>query len=69
MVMCHFEINDQGQAKLRPAASRYSWPSELDLMARIAGLELEHRWGGWDRQPFTAHSSVNVSVYRKPVAS
>lgn len=69
MVMCHFDISDQGDVKLRPAASRYSWPAELDLMARMAGLELESRWGGWDRQPFTAHSSAHVSVYRKPAAA
>ncbi|GAB3754916.1 class I SAM-dependent methyltransferase [Microlunatus parietis] len=65
MVMCHFDIDDQGGVKLRPAASRYAWPAELDLMAIMAGLELESRWGGWDRQPFTAHSSSHVSVYRK----
>ena len=45
---------------------RYVWPSELDLMARIAGLELEHRWSDWDRSPFTARSESHVSVWRKP---
>jgi hypothetical protein len=45
---------------------RYVWPSELDLMARIAGMRLEHRWGGWDREPFTGLSPAHVSVYRKP---
>ena len=44
---------------------RYVWPSELDLMARIAGLRLEHRWADWDRSPFTAESPKHVSVWSK----
>jgi SAM-dependent methyltransferase len=51
-------IQDAGQY-------RYVWPSELDLMARLAGLRLEHRWAGWDRSPFTADSASQVAVYRK----
>jgi SAM-dependent methyltransferase len=47
---------------------RYVWPSELDLMARLAGLRLEDRWAGWDRSPFTADSVSQVAVYRKPPA-
>lgn len=43
---------------------RYVWPSELDLMARLAGMELVHRWAGWDRSPFTAASESHVSVWR-----
>jgi len=46
---------------------RYVWPSELDLMARIAGLRLEHRWGGWLGEAFTAESRSHVSVWRKPM--
>jgi hypothetical protein len=42
------------------------WPSELDLMARLAGLELRERWGDWDRSPFTAESTKHVSVWGKP---
>ena len=45
---------------------RYVWPAELDLMARIAGLELTDRWAGWDRAPFTSESRSHVSVWRKP---
>ena len=45
---------------------RYVWPSELDLMARIAGLELEARYADWDKTPFTAESNSHVSVWRKP---
>ena len=44
---------------------RYAWPAELDLMARLAGMELEDRWAGWGREPFTALSTSHVSVYRK----
>jgi SAM-dependent methyltransferase len=49
--------------RLYPVPMRYAWPSELDLMARLAGLELRERWGGWDRSPFQASSSGHVSVY------
>lgn len=56
------ELSDGG-VRLRPATHRYAWPAELDLMARLAGLSLEHRWSGWDRQPFTSHSTDHVSVY------
>jgi hypothetical protein len=44
---------------------RYVWPSELDLMARIAGLRLRERWGWWNRQPFTSESTTHVSVWEK----
>jgi hypothetical protein len=45
---------------------RYAWPSELDLMARLAGLRLRERWGGWNREPFDDDSAKHVSVYEKP---
>ena len=45
---------------------RYIWPAELDLMARLAGMELRERWADWDRAPFTADSAKHVSVWRKP---
>jgi SAM-dependent methyltransferase len=45
------------------APYRYVWPSELDLMARLAGLRLRARWGGWKREPFTADSTLSVSVW------
>ena len=47
-----------------PVALRYCWPSELDLMARQAGLELAERYAGWDRSAFGAESESHVSVYR-----
>jgi SAM-dependent methyltransferase len=46
---------------------RYVWPSELDLMARLAGLRLRDRWRGWDRQPFTEGCWSQVVVYERPV--
>lgn len=47
---------------------RYVWPSELDLMAEMAGLRLRHRWDDWDRQPFTKLSDKHVSVWEKPAS-
>lgn len=52
-----------GGIRLAPIVCRYAWPSELDLMARMAGLRLKERWGGWEREPFTADSRNCVSVY------
>jgi SAM-dependent methyltransferase len=48
---------------LYPVAFRYAWPTELDLMARLAGLQLKSRWSSWDKQPFSADSKLHVSVY------
>ncbi len=44
---------------------RYVWPSELDLMAKLAGMSLRDRWAGWDRSPFTGDSTSHVSVWEK----
>lgn len=52
--------------RLLPWSIRYASVPEVDLMARLAGLELVERWGGWHREPFTAASSRHVSVYRSP---
>jgi SAM-dependent methyltransferase len=51
--------------RLYPIVTRYIWPSEMDLMARIAGLRLADRFGGWGGEPFTARSDLHVSVYRR----
>lgn len=48
---------------------RYVWPSELDLMARLAGMSLRERWAGWRGEPFTAQSRAHVSVWQKPDAA
>jgi len=57
----------EGGAKLYPVRIRYAWPSELDLMARIAGLRLRERWGGWKREPYTGDGK-HVSVYERDPA-
>ena len=58
----HVLLSEAG-VRLNPVAQRYSWPSELDLMARIAGLRLKQRWGGWHQEPFNSNSHLHVSVY------
>jgi SAM-dependent methyltransferase len=58
----HVSLSVTG-VRLNPVVQRYAWPSELDLMGRIAGLRLKHRWGGWNREPYTSASSFHVSVY------
>lgn len=45
---------------------RYAWPAELDLMARLAGLSLEHRWSDWSGAEFSRFSRSHVSVWQKP---
>jgi len=57
-------VFDGGGFRGFPVALRYCWPSELDLMARQAGLELAERYAGWDRSAFGAESESHVSVYR-----
>jgi 2-polyprenyl-3-methyl-5-hydroxy-6-metoxy-1,4-benzoquinol methylase len=49
--------------RFNPVVQRYAWPSELDLMASVAGLRLKHRWGGWSQAPFDSSSNMHVSVY------
>jgi SAM-dependent methyltransferase len=65
-VKARIAVLGEDGSRFYPLEARYCWPSELDLMARLAGLELEHRWGGWNEEEFTAASGHHVSVYRKP---
>ena len=60
----HIAITPDG-IRLHPIATRYIWPSELDLMARIAGLTLRDRWADWNRSPFTSESRKHVSAWVK----
>lgn len=60
----HHVVVTEAGIKLYPLRVRYCWPSELDLMARLAGLVLEDRFGWYDRSPFTAESRRHVSVYK-----
>jgi SAM-dependent methyltransferase len=64
LISHHFTRRPDGSHRLRSMPFRYAWPAELDLMARLAGLRLEHRWADWDRSPFTATSEKHVSVWR-----
>ena len=65
LISHHYRIED-GELKLVSMPFRYVWPSELDLMARLAGMTLQERWSGWNREPFTSDSTGHVSVWRKP---
>ena len=58
----HVVLSEAG-VRLLPVSLRYAWPLELDLMARLAGLERRDRWGGWGREPFTDASRAHVTVY------
>ena len=61
----HFETVD-GTVERLSIPFRYAWPSELDLMAQLAGMRLRSRWGGWKREPFTSESTKHVSVWERP---
>jgi SAM-dependent methyltransferase len=62
LVSHHFSLVD-GRWELSSGPFRYVWPSELDLMARLAGMRLSERWSGWRREPFTSESTKHVSVW------
>jgi hypothetical protein len=61
----HWVVGERAEAFSAPG--RYVWPSELDLMARLAGLALRDRWANWRREPFTGESPSHVSVWEKAV--
>ena len=65
LVSHHYHF-DGDRVRRSSLPMRYVWASELDLMARLAGLELEHRWADWQRAPFTDASTGHVSVWLKP---
>jgi SAM-dependent methyltransferase len=58
-------VISEGGTQMTPHFMRYAWPSELDLMAQLAGLERRQRWAWWDRSPFTADSKSHVTVYAR----
>lgn len=61
----HFWVVD-GKLETFSVPFRYVWPSELDLMARLAGMSLRERWSDWSREPFTSESVKHISVWEKP---
>jgi SAM-dependent methyltransferase len=64
LVSHHFGLRD-GQWERGSGEFRAVSPAELDLMARLAGMELRERWADWDLTPFTASSAKHVSVWEK----
>lgn len=66
VVSHHFSFGEDRPTTLFRSPHRYVWPSELDLMAQLAGFELESRHADWARSDFTAESRSHVSVYRIP---
>jgi SAM-dependent methyltransferase len=65
LVSHHFGLHD-GEWRRASVPFRAVFPAELDLMARLAGMDLRERWADWDRSPFTAESTTHVSVWEKP---
>jgi SAM-dependent methyltransferase len=63
LVSHHFLEGEDGRYELRSIPFRYVWPSELDLMAQLAGMRLRDRWSGWNGEPFTSESRKHVSVW------
>jgi SAM-dependent methyltransferase len=64
LISHHYSVVD-GKLDVVSMPFRYVWPSELDLMARLAGMTLRERWSGWKREPFTSDSTSHVSVWEK----
>jgi SAM-dependent methyltransferase len=64
LISHHYWVRD-GKLEVLSIPFRYVWPAELDLMARLAGMSLHHRWGGWQQEPFTSDSTQHVSVWVK----
>lgn len=61
----HHWMEVEGRLVRHSAPYRYVWPSELDLMARLAGFRLRDRWADWHRTPFTSDSTTQIAVYEK----
>lgn len=61
----HIRFLPDGRVERWSPPFRFAWPPELDLMARLAGMRLVHRWADWDRTAFTSESRKHVSVWRK----
>ena len=67
-LISHHFWNEEGRSEHFSMPFRYVWPSELDLMAQLAGMTLRERWAGWTKEPFTSESRSHVSVWEKPAA-
>jgi hypothetical protein len=65
LISHHYTVVD-GRLDLVSMPFRYVWPSELDLMARLAGMTLRERWSDWNHEPFTSDSTKHISIWEKP---
>jgi SAM-dependent methyltransferase len=61
----HHWMEVNGGLVRHSAPYRFVWPSELELMGKMAGFRLQERWAGWDREPFTSESQNQVAVFEK----
>jgi SAM-dependent methyltransferase len=68
-LISHHYTDVDGKVEHVSIPFRYVWPSELDLMAELAGMKLRERWSGWKREPFTSDSRQHVSVWEKPAGT
>lgn len=68
LISHHFRVRD-GEIERMSVPFHYVWPSELDLMAQMAGMQLVKRWAGWNREPFTSESTKHISVWQKPAVA
>ncbi|MFD5857723.1 class I SAM-dependent DNA methyltransferase [Streptomyces chartreusis] len=66
-VISHHYTLAEGRASTFLSPHRYVWPSELDLMAQLAGLKFSERWADWNEAPFTAASRSHISVWERPL--
>jgi hypothetical protein len=64
LVSHHYRIEGE-RVEALSAPFRYVWPSELDLMAQLAGMTLTERWDDWQRRPFTSESTKHISMWEK----
>jgi hypothetical protein len=65
-LVSHHYWNFDGRIETFSPPFRFVWPSELDLMAQLAGMTLRERWSSWTRDPFTNDSHEHISVWEKP---
>lgn len=63
IITSQFIVLDKSKTEVKPVKIRYAWPSELDLMAHMAGLKLVYHWDNWGQSPFTSNSSKHIAVY------
>jgi SAM-dependent methyltransferase len=66
IAVSHHYWTIEGRLTTFSSPHRYVWPSELDLMARLAGVTLRERWADWNHTPFTSESRSHISVWEKP---